>query len=458
MKEFNVSNFVDDLSVICNIKQSQLRAEVEKYIWPRLDFLTNGKNKGKIFYLIDNQYVETEWKDMISVHYINTSYHCESSVIRVHLSLDNKISSQTYVGFFTLRKIDEPRIMLSYIYPSWEKIKNNNQKLFVMTYKKRVHIMGEQIEFFTYPLFVQDNITVACAQADIIAMTNYLHNKFDYNKIRISDLSDSYSVGKTKIYPTNGLNPLQMSQVFNTFDIPIRQKAFDKKQDNEKYIQQELDSIRDYINYTIESAIPVLLGISIKDKDGINRKHIIQLIGHSSQTREQYVIYDDSGFFLKYVVDKDGFVALVSWKELEEIINKGSSFIICPIHEKVYLYYEDIVSQLNYQLQHVTGLNKINEASKKGKVRYALVDNRIIKKFISSIDNNKRTQYEKNELHKILSMGLPHYVWYCEIKYEESYVIYIADPTYSRETSKNIFINELPIYSDKQLSLLGYIK
>jgi len=78
---------------------------------------------------------------MLSVHYINTSYEVKNTVIWVHVFLGKEISQQAFGSFFTLRKIDEPGIMLSYIYPNWSVLYSNGSLLNVMTYKKKVHIL-----------------------------------------------------------------------------------------------------------------------------------------------------------------------------------------------------------------------------------------------------------------------------------------------------------------------------
>ena len=56
---------------------------------------------------IEKSYVETEWKDLISLHYINTTYANElkNRVIRVHFFKEKVCSEDNYVGFITLRPI-----------------------------------------------------------------------------------------------------------------------------------------------------------------------------------------------------------------------------------------------------------------------------------------------------------------------------------------------------------------
>ena len=206
-----------------------------------------------------------------------------------------------------------------------------------MTYAKKVHIQGKELQMYTYPLFVQDNITVACAQADIISMTKYLHNKFDSNMLRIKTLESAYSIKKTKMFPTTGLNPIQMLQVFSSCDISVNYLTI-KGNDTEERIAL----YRNYVDYSVESAIPVLIGGQIRNKEGYYSKHVVQIIGHTKQYRDKYVVYDDSGFLIRSATASDGFVKVMDWDELYASISNGDSFLISPIHEKVYLTYDNI--------------------------------------------------------------------------------------------------------------------
>ena len=42
----------------------------------------------------------------------------------------------------------------------------------------------------------------------------------------------------------------------------------------------------------------------------------------------------------------------------------------------------------------------------------------------------------------MLQMNMAHYVWYCEVPLESGYLLFIADPTYGKDTTKNIFYCE----------------
>lgn len=452
LQKFNRTNLFKAIKQVINIDDKILRQDIKQFIWPRLDFL-HGRRQEKRFFLFEEDYVETEWKDMISVHYINTSYHVQNTVMRVHIFLNNEISNQSYCGFFTLRKIDEARIMLSFIYPDWEKLIYDGVSLYVMTYAKKVHIQGQELLIHTYPLFVQDNITVACAQADIISMTKYLHNKFDSNMLRIKNLESAYSIKKTKMFPTTGLNPVQMLEVFVSCNISVNYLAINK-QDNAEYA----DLYRNYVDYSIESAIPVLIGCMIQDENGSYSKHVVQIIGHTKQNREKYVVYDDSGCLIRTVTKRDGFVSALDWELLYKYLSHENSFLIYPIHEKVYLTYDNMRELLKLRYLRTPQLYEMEkrQISCLKKTRYLLADNRTIKEFLrKKLLNDTLLASEIKQIERVLQMNMAHFVWYCEVPLESGFLLFIADPTYGKDTTKDIFYCEA-LYSEDQLSLLSY--
>lgn len=452
LQKFNRTNLFKAIKTVMNIDATILRQELKQFIWPRLDFL-HGKRQERRFFLFEEDYVETEWKDMISVHYINTSYHVQNTVMRIHIFLNNEISNGSYGGFFTLRKINEARIMLSFIYPNWKNVVYNNVSLYVMTYAKKVHIQGKELQMYTYPLFVQDNITVACAQADIISMTKYLHNKFDSNMLRIKTLESAYSIKKTKMFPTTGLNPIQMLQVFSSCDISVNYLTI-KGNDTEERIAL----YRNYVDYSVESAIPVLIGGQIRNKEGYYSKHVVQIIGHTKQYRDKYVVYDDSGFLIRSATASDGFVKVMDWDELYASISNGDSFLISPIHEKVYLTYDNIRMLLKLRYESMERLQTFEKDKKSffERTRYLLADNRSVKKFLKKqLDKPSLLEPEIQQIQNILSVNMAHYVWYCEVPLQDGFLLFIADPTYGKDTTKNIFYCEA-LFCDEQLSLLSF--
>lgn len=69
LQEFNTENLAKKIKKVSGkeLHYSLFTNEVDTHIMPRIKVLSK---KAK-FFLFENEYIETEWKDMISVHYIN---------------------------------------------------------------------------------------------------------------------------------------------------------------------------------------------------------------------------------------------------------------------------------------------------------------------------------------------------------------------------------------------------
>lgn len=455
LQSFTMTNLTRYLCKTVKMPHKKVFQELKKYVQPRLDYLNGFGRSIKVYFLFEESYVEPEWKDMVAQHYLNTSYRVSNTVMRVHLFMTNqlsKVNEKNYAGCFTLRHIDEVRIMLSFIYPNWENVSYEGKRTYVMTYLKKVHIGGKEIAYHTYPLFVQDNALLGCAQACLVSMSKYLNEKYSYNKIAISSISKAVHYHKVKLIPTGGLKPLQMLEVLDYHNIPVRFNLFADDSDVDYFIQ--------IINCTIESALPVLLGITVRDDKGNSGNHVIQIIGHSGEgLQRRYMVYDDSGFYLKSIKSV-GFVDMISEEQLKEALTTERSCIIYPIHERAYLLYDNVKNRLRYLFEKVPVLKLLKQEGvcDEKEARCFLVDNREVKNFIiQNIRDNGNVQTRiREEVTKILSADAPHYLWYCEIKANNQYIIFLADPTFNKSTTKSIFLNNIPLITDKQFGLLNY--
>lgn len=433
--------------------------QIKKYILPKLKIF-RGKSENKtIYFLEESEYVETEWKDMVSMHYVNTSYELKNTVIRCHVFSKKQFDAKHYLGFFTLRPIDEIKVMVSFVYPNWNNICISNEfDTYIMTYNKKVHIRGKIFNIRTYPVFCQDSVVTSCAHANIISMSKYLRVKSGVSKLRLNDINNSYVFERSKIYPTNGLGFRQMLEIFSknnwhiTYDtvLPCRKV---KKDDYYKTIQENID-------VNIESALPVLLNVTFtEEKTGEKVHHILQIVGHTSEEIKRYVIYDDSGIFANEIEGCRNFCVLLSWDEIVKALFSEGGFVLYPQYEKVYMMYNDIKERIEPILLKNNEESKADEEIVKNiyeklklspeDSRYLLVDNVVVKSFLK--DNV--SDYES--IRAIIEKNQSHYLWYCETKVDEVYLVFLADSTYNVQTTKNIFINQKALVLPKAMSLLS---
>lgn len=175
--------------------------------------------------------------------------------------------------------------------------------------------------------------------------------------------------------------------------------------------------------------------------------------------RRQYMVYDDSGIYLKSI-GSAGFVDMISEDQLKEALTTEKRCIIYPIHERAYLLSDNIRNRLRYLFEKMPVLKLLKQEGvcDEEKARCFLADNREVKNFIiQHIKDNGNVQTRiREEAAQILSADVPHYLWYCEIKANNQYIIFLADPTFNRSTTKSIFLNNFPLISEKQLGLLNY--
>lgn len=160
---------------------------------------------------------------------------------------------------------------------------------------------------------------------------------------------------------------------------------------------------------------------------------------------------------MKYLGEK-GFVGCVSWEILSKSLEHGKSFIIYPIHEKVYILYDNFIKHMNDMLGRYQWSNAEESEAAEQKRRTLLVDNREVKRFLREhmVDDKEAHENVQEEARRILSMDLPHYLWCCEYSMPMGNLLFIANPTYIRRTTKNIFLNKDLLICKSQISLLRY--
>lgn len=459
--------------------ESLINKSIDRFIISRVEML---QISDKVVFKLEDDYIETEWKDMISLHYINTSYYTHPTVMRVHLFSDKRdISNETYLGFFTLRISNELSILLSYVYPNfcnlkrWKYRENKYEKQYFIAYKKYVHIEGKEFYMYTFPIFAQDGTVASCSHASMLALGKYLHSRFNFPKINLRDINAEYTYDKIKSYPTKGLGYHQIIEVFSKKKIPILSEEIRNKRNKETnqiiVKEEEWNRIRHQVDANIESGLPVVILGEFMISSGENGsyfpiiKHSIMIIGHTlDENKKKYIIYDDSSSLIGKICNSTNILGVLSWEELSKICI--SAVFLFPQYEKVYFGYEEVRTRLAYK-QLGIGANDlvtktikevITEYDKKYPyTRLLLIENTALKELLerSLESGDDIITSNKGELETILQRNLPHYLWYCEASSEAGdYFILLADTTYNNDTAMEIFFNTEAFYIGKQLCLL----
>ena len=56
--EFTSDNLAEKIGNVVPIDEERLKYEIKEYIWPRLDFLSGGKNGTKRYFIFEENYIE----------------------------------------------------------------------------------------------------------------------------------------------------------------------------------------------------------------------------------------------------------------------------------------------------------------------------------------------------------------------------------------------------------------
>ncbi|MCM1295631.1 MAG: hypothetical protein NC311_08810 [Muribaculaceae bacterium] len=413
------------------------------------------------YVIIENEYTESVWKEIFSLHYAHTSYSSSNKVMRVHFfnsdiehfSPENiKILDNSYLGYITLRPVPDFNLMLSFIMPNWNVLKFNNED-YIMTCEQIVHISSYAITIKTFPFYSQDTVVTTCAQADIIMFATYTNKKFNHKLIKVNDIQEYM---KYSPLPSKGLTGPEMMEIFRSNGSPVDyhlMKKVKKRGISKKQVSLEeysyfiaLNHITNILDTYIESELPVIL---------YKAKHVILIIGHTNDNPKKYIVYDDSGVFLKNVIGQNSFIGLASNKELFPK-NNEKTYLICATHERVYLTAEEYngfvrnqISQLNIEEDDIV------------KKRNIIVDNTELKAHLLSIlrDASNLDDITREKILNLSYCDLPHYLWYTEVHlHNGSMIVLIGDATYPVNTNLNIFKLCFLVSSIYEIKLLTHIK
>lgn len=411
------------------------KENIERKIWPML-------NQTKYF-VVEENYTETEWKDMISEHYIHTRYSVENTVVRIHLFNDNEDIENSYMGYFTLRKINNNDMVLSFIYPNWKVLRLeacNFGDCCIVTVKKMVHIFAEEFEILTTPYFVQDGAVTCCAHATIIMMSCFLHLRFGYKKIRIPEIAQGY-LRREKQYPTKGLIPEQIMEVLTNNRVYIRPIVVKKG----KLTEAKKEDIKGTIKAHLRSGLPALMLID---------KHAVLIVGfREGKNADGVVFFDDSGVLIHNInqavyseneKEYDNFVYNCEWNYIFDFVEKNPGEIVTflvPFHEKIFVNYDDVFCRCLFLEQNMGIENESEETYVIENKRFFIADNVACKKFIN--EHVLDRENVKEAVDQFICSEQPHYLWCFEFEFEGEYYILFINSTYNmHDKENNIYINK----------------
>lgn len=404
--------------------------------------------KQSSYYYLEEKYVEPEWKEMISLHYINTTYSFDNYVCRVHLFSDNKNINDNYLGFFTLRKINEPTILFSKLYPNWNNLKADKTyvpEARVVMVHKEIHFGEITINILTTPYFVQDGVVCCCAHSNLIMFSEFLNVSFGTNKILLSDIINSYYFSRERSFPTKGLFVPQICETFYNNGISVDVNGI-VNHSNKKMTKSCIDRIKSQI----DSNIPVIMGF---------RSHAVLIIGYYFENNNtHFVFYDDSGYLVSLLNDDEYNYSSFIYSFDESIFfNKRESFVFFFFQpERVYTRSHEIIFKMNDLLaKHKARITN---------TRVYIADISLCKSFLKKhcIDETRRV-----DIDNFAAITDLHYAWCYELEYSSrdkdntQCLIYFLDSTFCISCRSLRFLSgkiNTPFPIDQRLELNGVLK
>lgn len=369
--------------------------------------------------LIERPYIDKDFRDSYYNDFSKRFKYIERDSIRLHLLGVNN----TYYGYITLRDTPPFNLGRSYLEPT--SCRNAIKGWYCLT-SITSNIVGEEVEYESFPWMQKDINTSMCAHIASWAVLRYLSLKKklypEVTLFKVAQLSDE----NIRRVPSKGLT---VDQIAQTFTRSGHSTEIYMKDSLEKGIDDQSlkKSIFKRICYSmIESGMPYVAGINGEKEFG----HAVALIGHGTATLPNedeldekaiidigdcidYFISIDDNKLPFYPVNGDN-----EYNKLDEGLYEYSlsdiDTIIVPLHEKMYL---DIIHLYSFILPKIEeNLGKVLDC--KLIRRVFLSSSNSFKKFLYT-DLEEGNNEEYNTFNRYLSM--PQFIWIVEYFDFESY-------------------------------------
>ena len=400
------------------------------------------------YMVFEENYIDPTWKEMISQHYVNTSYRFSSKGLRIHFFKEAQVESNNYLGYITLRIINEPCIILSSVMPNWDVLdfKTYIQKhvpsgstycehdLHIMKAKKEVHMFGEELVIRTFPFLTQDSVVIWCAQAAILMSSLYLNKKYRYKKLSIRDTIHKYNI---KQYPNRGLRNYEIEEIFIKNDIPCLVVVSNNA---------KLDEIERLVIAYLNSNMPCLI---------TTKGHIMTVIGYIEKDgNRELIIYDDSSHFTSTYYEGSSclgnFVANIRLDRLMELLrDEEDETLTVFIHEN-----EKTYINFSKYYDHLSLFFTIDD----NRCKHFLIESYKLKKYLKKkLEDNLLANDSKSQVQGFISEDngkLPIFVWCTEVYHDEKVREMIVADSTKHPDAPNVLIGHFWMLEEDDCSIM----
>ena len=245
--------------------------------------------------VIEEDYQDREYKDIFYHFYASKFLNFEKDSKRI-LILQNLLSEdqlldanfnleENIVGIIVLRPLKGREIGKTFINPKFLNIPFCYIRKTPFTFG----MLGRKFSIDSFPFASQDGEYMTCAETSLWMILHYYGSRYQEYKIalpsEIVEIVDNNHY--VRVLPSKGLYFSHSSMVLKKF-------GFSSQIYHKDFYNSE--SFKRYFHYYIESGIPLMVGIRLKNKN-IEKGHAIVCIGHGKLNFNKMVRKEDLGKF-----------------------------------------------------------------------------------------------------------------------------------------------------------------
>lgn len=361
--------------------------------------------------------------------------------------------NKKFIGSMVIRPLKTGAIGRTLFNPA--KFLGSDNCYYIRTSQWKISFLGLELSVKAFPYLMQDGITTSCAETVLLAVMDYYSQQYNDYKFALPSAINDINMREngTRAIPTNGLSYETMSKIlcefgfYTTFDSNFKE-----------------NNLRRFLYYYIESGIPIIINMQIKDKENSSNSgtgHAALCIGHGIKNIDnllENIEYENGLYYTNTALAYDKIYVMddnlrpyscYEYNDLNPDETKSDTESNCfmkrddekeltidcyivPLHKHMYMdakRAEDIIQEL-LSIESQENVKQYNPATyykdENGSNEIGSKDNPIIYRlFLASSRHLKHHRIMFNDnifLNDLyIETPMPHFVWVCEFYTKESY-------------------------------------
>lgn len=387
--------------------------------------LTDGISNAVKAVLLEDNYVDKDYRstyynfyakkgqhyrsDCIRLHFFDGTVSFDENTLRLKSSADNFLTDH-YYGYMVLRPTGIGTIGRTVLSPD---IRSGASRFIIAAYYK-VHLLGDQLMVQGFPSMDQHADISVCAHAACWSILRHYSERFsNYSEFLTHDITMmAHEFNPGGLVPSKGLRMSHAERVFqeaNMFPVHIAR-------DINKSTTIDLSFYRQLIAY-LESGFPIFAAMHIHG-------HAIAIIGYerrppvSTKIPGIRYVWDEVQSFS--VID-DNYLPYLSISARKSISSNYSAedidAFIVALPEKVFYPAEavDRLAPTLFKLGHVIGLPPKDETI----IRYFITTGSALRRFVRA----NESEFDSMLLKMIMTLPFAQFVWIVEFATEDQWAV-----------------------------------